>query len=117
MLDVTFYVLIGVIVGALIAFFAIKSTKSEEVVKIIEKEKPEPLLPYWAYYGQPSYFPYYLSSYWLYDVPYYGPITGGSYKPWGHGRYNMYKPNHWSGRGFGHSGVAVGGGGGGHGGH
>lgn len=121
MLDAVLYVLIG----ALLAFFVIKVTKKEnDVVTIVtEKEEPQtqPLLPYWMYYGQPSYWPVYLSPYWFYDVPYYGPITGGSYKPWGSGGRSSYRPAYWAGRGGGHSGVAVGGGGsgasGGHGGH
>jgi hypothetical protein len=116
MIDAALYVLIG----ALLAFFVIKATKKEEVITIVaEKEEPkqQPLLPYWVYYGQPSYWPVYLSPYWFYDVPYYGPITGGSYKPWGPAGRSSYRPAHWAGRGGGHSGVAVGGGGGGHGGH
>jgi hypothetical protein len=122
MTDVVLYILIG----ALLAYFALTFVKKEpEVVTIIsEKEKEtEPQiqspLPYWVYYGQPSYWPVYLSPYWFYDVPYYGPITGGSYKPWGPSGHSMYRPAHWAGRGGGHSGVAVGGGGGGggHGGH
>jgi hypothetical protein len=58
-------------------------------------------LPYWVYYGQPSYWP----PYWYFN----GPVN----KPWGPSGKRAYRPGH----GPGYSGVAVGGGGsGGHGG-
>ncbi len=89
------------------------------VVKDVVNETP---LPYWTAYGLPEYWPSYLSPYWYYDVPYYGPITGTSgYYPsrhqWAGSRAN-YMPHGWGGRHpiGGASGVAVGGGGGGHGG-
>lgn len=117
-------VVLYILIGALLAYFAIKVTKKEEIITVVTEKKEEESqpqmqspLPYWVYYGQPSYWPVYLSPYWFYDVPYYGPITGGSYKPWGPGGRTSYRPAHWSGRGGGHSGVAVGGGGGGQGGH
>ncbi len=73
-------------------------------------------LPYWTAYGLPEYWPSYLSPYWYYDVPYYGPITGTSgYYPsrhqWSGGRAN-YMPHGWGRTPIGGaSGVAVGGGG------
>jgi hypothetical protein len=109
-----FNVLLYICIGALLTYFVLNAAKKEEVITIVTEKKEEPQmqspLPYWVYYGQPSYWPVYLSPHWFYDVPYYGPITGGSYKPWGPSRRNMYRPAHWAGRGGGHSGVAVGGG-------
>lgn len=72
----------------------------------IQTKKEEPTrmtapLPYWMYYGQPSYWPAYLSPYWYYDVPFNGPII----KPWGPSGRHAYRPGH----GPGYSGVAVGG--------
>ncbi len=88
----------------------------EEPVEVITqtREVPSPL-PYWVWYGQPWNTPVYTSPYWFYDVPFYGPITGGDYRrPWGPGGHGSYRPH--SGGMGGHTGVAVGGGGGGHGG-
>jgi hypothetical protein len=78
-----------------------QENRSPEVqrVDIIETNP----LPYWtAYSPSYAYWPQWMSPYWYYDVPYYGPITG---------RSNYIKP-------WGYSGKSVGGGGGGgHGGH
>jgi hypothetical protein len=81
----------------------------EVVTEVKEPEKP---LPYWVWYGQPWYTPVYTSPYWFYDVPFYGPITGGSYQQaWGqHTRPGRGHPGPAMG---GSTGVAHGGGGGG----
>lgn len=84
---------------------------NKEVVEVVE-EIPAPA-PYWTVYGLPNYWPFYLSPYWYYDVPWYGPINNPT-----HGyRRPLYKPH---GTRPGYTGVAAGGfggGGGGGGGH
>ncbi len=70
-----------------------------EVVKEVPEQPREPL-PYWAVYGAPSYWPFYLTPYWKYGVANDGPIRGGKYRPHG--------PR------AGYTGVSVGGAGGGH---
>jgi hypothetical protein len=103
-----------------ISMYRRQSNASEQEPPIvIVNQEPERPLPYWTAYGLPEYWPSYLSPYWYYDVPYYGPITGTSgYYPsrhqWSGGRAN-YMPHGWGGRQpiGGASGVAVGGGGGG----
>lgn len=118
-----FTVLLLLLIVVLLAYniLTMKQTQTElrtQPVEIITETQPESPLPYWVWYGQPWYTPTYLSPYWFYDVPYYGPITGGSY--W---------PDRWRGHpggghpGGGHPGPAMGGstgvahgGGGGHGG-
>lgn len=86
----------------------------KEVVEVIKEVPPVPPAPYWSVYGLPSYWPFYLSPYWYYDVPLYGPInnpTRGYRRP-------LYAPH---GSRPGYTGVAAGGfgsgGGGGGGGH
>jgi hypothetical protein len=112
--------LLFIIVGLLVLIFLREPSQpqqqqqQQQVQKVDIVQEPEydtGVLPYWVYYGQPSYWPAYLSPYWYYDVAYGGPITGGSYKPWGPGGRGGYRPH--SGGIGGHSGVAVGGGGGG----
>ena len=76
-------------------------------------------LPYWTEYGLPNYWPTYLSPYWMYGVPWYGPIGGGGSYYYPDRQRKPYNPSWHGGRqghGPGYSGVAVGGGGGGHGG-
>lgn len=90
-----------------IIFFVFKRINELQTIK--EEPTETTPLPYWVYYGQPSYWPVYLSPYWYYDVPFNGPIT----KPWGPSGRRAYRPVH----GPGYSGVAVGGGGGGGGHH
>ena len=73
-------------------------------------------LPYWTAYGLPNYWPTYLSPYWMYDVPFYGPIGGGGSYYYPDRQRQPYNPSWHGGRqghGPGYSGVAVGGGGGG----
>lgn len=86
----------------------------KEVVEVIKEVPPVPPAPYWSIYGLPTYWPFYLSPYWYYDVPLYGPInnpTRGYRRP-------LYAPH---GARPGYTGVAAGGfgggGGGGGGGH
>jgi hypothetical protein len=83
----------------------------QPVEVVTEVKEPEAPLPYWVWYGQPWYTPVYTSPYWFYDVPFYGPITGGSYqKAWGqHTRPGRGHPGPAMG---GSTGVAHGGGGG-----
>lgn len=76
-------------------------------------------LPYWTAYGLPNDWPTYLSPYWMYGVPWNGPIGGRGPYYYPDRQRNPYNPS-WNGgrqgHGPGYSGVAVGGGGGGHGG-
>ena len=92
-----------------------ENEKEEEEDINLEKSTPSiynqpSVLPYWTVYGLPSYWPFYMSPYWYYDVPLHGPIQNPT-----HGyRRNLYRP-HSSSPGY--TGVATGGfGGGGHGG-
>ena len=102
--------LIGAFVGILV--YQISRPKPVKIQRVEVVEQPA-VLPYWTSYDPGyGYYPRWLDSYWLNYVPFYGPIAGGSYSQWNGGRRN-YMPHHWSGRGGGHSGVAVGGGGGG----
>ncbi len=115
------FLLLGAFIGVLIYRSRNQPTTivREVVEQPVEIRTTESPLPYWTHYGLPDYWPTYLSPYWYFDVPYYGPITGsgGYYRPhspWAGGRGN-YAPHGWGGHGpiGGHSGVAVGGGGGG----
>jgi hypothetical protein len=112
--------MVGVLIGLAIARVwmdqsaARSATTQEEPpsVSIID-ETP---LPYWTAYGLPNYWPTYLSPYWMYGVPWNGPIGGGGSYYYPDRQRNPYNPS-WhggrQGRGPGYSGVAVGGGGGG----
>lgn len=103
-------ILIG-LVGALVGIFIYQRQRPQkaEIVEVVREEPP--VAPYWTMYSPGyEYWPRFMDSYWLNYMPYYGPIAGG-YGGYG-GRHN-YLPNHWGGKGYGHSGVAVGGGGGG----
>jgi hypothetical protein len=104
--------LVGAFVGIFLYLTARKSAPvQKEIVQIVEEPR---VLPYWTAYSPGyDYWPRYIDSYWLNYVPFYGPITGGSYKPWGPGGHHSYRPHYWDGRSTGHSGVSVGGGGGG----
>ncbi len=115
-----------VVLGAFIGALVYRSRQPSQSTTIVREVVEQPVeiatvqqpLPYWTQYGLPDYWPTYLSPYWYFDVPYYGPITGSGayptrYKPWSGGRGN-YMPHGWGpGPIGGHSGVAVGGGGGG----
>jgi hypothetical protein len=115
--------LLILIVGIWVGSMIIRSRQSpptiirEVVEKPVEVQTTTEVAPYWTQYGLPEYWPSYLSPYWYYDIPYYGPITGtsGYYPPrhqWSGGRAN-YMPHGWGGHPIGGaSGVAVGGGGG-----
>jgi uncharacterized membrane protein YgcG len=113
-----YYTLFIFIFAAILFYQYIVLNKKVDEIQIQQKNT-EPVisetspLPYWVYYGQPTYWPAYLSPYWYYDVPFNGPVS----KPWGPSGRHSYRPGH----GPGYSGVAVGGGGGGggggHGGH
>jgi hypothetical protein len=52
---------------------------------VIEEQRPE---PYWTVYGLPNYWPFYLSPYDYYGLPYNGPINN-PYR----GRKELYKPH------------------------
>ena len=109
----TIYGLLFGVLGAALVILVIEligralapKEQPQVIIREVVKEEPtrqEPeVLPYWAVYGQPSYWPFYISPYWKYGVANDGPITGGKYRP--HGP----RP--------GYTGVSVGGaGGGGH---
>jgi hypothetical protein len=111
------YVFVIIIIILLIIIYQNTMRQKEQTtidiqpVEVITETKTESPLPYWVWYGQPWYTPVYMNPYWLYDAPFYGPITGGSY-------------GHHTRPGRGHPGPAMGGstgvahgGGGGHGGH
>jgi hypothetical protein len=88
-----------------------QSQRQPEVVEVVREPEVQ---PYWTVYGSPTYWPFYLSPYWYYGVPWGGPIQGGGYD-----RRGLYAPH---GPRPGYTGVSVGGGGGGghgggHGGH
>lgn len=96
----------------------IQTQDAAQVPTVIVEESPPPL-PYWTAYGLPTYWPTYLSPYWYFDMPWYGPINS----PWAGGR-DRYRPGHGPGysgvagggfgSGSGHGGGHGGGGGGGH---
>ena len=101
-----------VILSIALVYTFMKQQAPPQVIVVDQPQEraPEPTatLPYWTLYGLPNYWPSYLSPYWLYEVPYGGPIVNGR---------GYYAPH---GSRFGYSGVASGGGGGhggGHGGH
>ena len=100
------------LVAILMYIFFLQPQPTQTIIKEVEVEPP--VYPYWMYYGLPSTWQRTIPSYWFYDVPYYGPITGGSYKPWGPHNYHKYLPPQGNGSRLGYTGVAVGGGGGGH---
>ena len=118
------FLILGAFIGVLVyrsrqgASQSNQTTIVREVVEQPVEITTTEVAPYWTQYGLPDYWPSYLSPYWYYDVPYYGPInnSGGYYRPrgpWAGGRGN-YAPHGWGpGPIGGHSGVAVGGGGGG----
>ena len=100
------------------ASHALQASQSVEQPSVtIVDETP---LPYWTAYGLPNYWPTYLSPYWMYGVPWNGPIGGGGSYYYPDRQRQPYNPSWHGGRqghGPGYSGVAVGGGGGGGGGH
>jgi hypothetical protein len=63
------------------------SIHKKPVVKnvVIEEQRPA---PYWTVYGLPTYWPFYLSPYDYYGLPYTGPINN----PY-EGRKELYKPH------------------------
>jgi hypothetical protein len=102
------------LVGAFVGIFIYQRQvpQRQQTRDVVEVVREQPVAPYWTMYSPGyDYWPRWMDSYWLNYVPFYGPITGGSYSQWSGGRHN-YLPNHWGGMGHGHSGVAVGGGGG-----
>ena len=109
---------VGILIGIAIAYsWMMRSAESppgqqEEVPSVtIVDETP---LPYWTAYGLPNYWPTYISPYWMYGVPWNGPIGGGGSYYYPDRQRNPYNPSWHGGRqGHGYSGVAVGGGGGG----
>jgi uncharacterized membrane protein YgcG len=112
--------MIGGLIGAILVRVWMNTPMervSQQPSVTIVDEQP---LPYWTAYGLPNYWPTYLSPYWMYGIPWYGPIgEGGSYY-YPDRQRRPYNPSWHGGRqghGPGYSGVAVGGGGGsGHGG-
>ena len=111
--------ILGLVATAVLAFrlgsLWMRSKEPEpvktEIVEVVKEVPPVPPAPYWTVYGLPTYWPFYLSPYWYYDVPWTGPInnpTRGYRRP-------LYAPH---GPRPGYTGVAAGGfgGGGGHGG-
>ncbi len=102
--------LLGALLGIVVYRYSQPRPIQKEVVEVIQEPS---ILPYWTSYDPGyGYWPRWMDSYWLNYIPYYGPITGGSYySPWGGGGRHHYIPRHGYG---GYSGVAVGGGGGGH---
>jgi hypothetical protein len=121
-MEITILLLLIIIILLIILYknnisLASKEQPVEIITTVEEPQEPQNPLPYWVWYGQPWYTPVYTSPYWFYDVPFYGPITGGSYQQaWGrHTRPGRGHPGPAMG---GSTGVAHGGGGGGgHGGH
>ena len=112
--------ILGLVFTAVLAFWLgslwMRSKESaaepvkKEIVEVVEEVPPVPPAPYWTVYGLPTYWPFYLSPYWYYDVPWTGPInnpTRGYRRP-------LYAPH---GARPGYTGVAAGGFGGGGGGH
>jgi uncharacterized membrane protein YgcG len=111
--------MIGGLIGAILVRVWMNTPMervSQQPSVTIVDEQP---LPYWTDYGLPNYWPTYLSPYWMYGVPWYGPIGGGGSYYYPDRQRRPYNPSWHGGRqghGPGYSGVAVGGGGGGHGG-
>ncbi len=107
--------MIGVLIGAILVRGwmnpPMEHGLQQPSVTIVD-EQP---LPYWTEYGLPNYWPTYLSPYWMYGVPWYGPIGGGGSYYYPDRQRRPYNPSWHGGRqghGPGYSGVAVGGGGG-----
>lgn len=83
-----------------------KTPVKKEIMEVVQEPQ---VAPYWTMYGQPTYWPFYLSPYWYYGVPYTGPIQN----PTRGYRRDLYRPH---GPRPGYTGVSTGGAGGGHGG-
>ncbi len=107
---------VGILIGIAIAYgWMMRPAESQEDAPSVTIVDETPL-PYWTAYGLPNYWPTYISPYWMYGVPWYGPIGGGGSYYYPDRQRNPYNPSWHGGRqghGPGYSGVAVGGGGGG----
>jgi hypothetical protein len=76
------------VIGLCIICFLIGlSIQKKQVVSTVVIEEPRPE-PYWTVYGLPTYWPFYLSPYDYYGLPYTGPINN----PY-EGRKELYKPH------------------------
>lgn len=105
--------ILGILLAVMFAFWLgsqtslNRKTTPTQVQEVVDGVDQVP--PYWTMYGQPTYWPFYLSPYWYYGVPWSGPIQN----PTRGYRRDLYRPH---GPRPGYTGVSTGGAGGGHGG-